>query len=179
MQPISVHLVLTELKNFKTDKAIGTDKITARLLKDAADIIAESLADRFNRFTENSIFPSLWKFRRVTVLFKSGNRCNPNNYRPITGQPTLSKILEKAVHIQLYDYLNANKILKSSQFDFRPNLSTSTALAHLTDYIFDKMDNGLLIGALFLDLSKAFDTTDHSLLMSKLKSISLEKSAID
>ena len=101
-------------------------------------------------------------------FFSLCDRCDANNYRPITVLPTVSKILEKAVHIQLYAYLTNNKIITSKQFGFRPKLSTGTALAHFTDNILQNMDTGRFTGAVFLDLSKAFDTIDHHLLLQKL-----------
>ena len=92
--------------------------------------------------------------------------------------PTLSKSLEKAVHNQLYCYLNDYKIISSKQFGFRHKLSTNVALTHFTDDILLNMDSGHLTGALFLDLSKAFDTVDHNLLLHKLKSIGLSDHAV-
>ena len=83
--------------------------------------------------------------------------------------PTLSKILEKAVHNQLYYFLNDNKIITSKQFGFRPKLST----------ILLNMDSGRLTGAVFLDLSKAFDTVDHNLLLHKLESVGLLDDAVN
>ena len=155
------------------------DKINARFLKDGAYVIAEGLTNLFNRSIDSSIFPLSWKFGKITALFKSGNRSDPNNYRPITVLPTVSKILERAVHCQLYNYLTVNKILTSKQFGFRPKLSTPIALAHFTDNIFEKMDNGYLTGALFLDLSKAFDTIDHTVLLNKLNAIGLKRNTTD
>ena len=90
--------------------------------------------------------------------------------------PTISKILEKAVHIQLYAYLKNNEIITSKQFGFRPKLSTGTALAHFTDNILQNMDAGSFTGAVFLGLSKAFDTVDHCLLLRKLTNIGLTTS---
>ena len=147
----------------KTNKAIGLDNFSARLLKDSATIISASLTRLFNLSLETHIFPSLWKFGKVTELFKKGDRCDANNYRPITVLPTICKILEKAVHIQLYAY----------QFGFRPKLSTGTTLAYFTDNILQNMEAGSFAGAVFLDLSKAFDTMDHHLLLRKLTNIGL------
>ena len=108
---------------------------------------------------------------KVTALFKSGNYLDTNNYRPITVLPTLSKILEKVVHTQVYGFLKTNKLLTQNQFGFREKLSTAVALSKFTDTILDNMEHGQLTGVAFLDLSKAFDTVNHSRLILKLKSI--------
>ena len=107
------------------------------------------------------------------------DRCDPNNYRPITVQPTLSKILKKVVHDQLYFFLNDNKIITSKQFGFRPKLSNNTALTHFTDNVLLTMDSGRLTGAVFLDLSKASDIVDHNLLLRKLKSVGLSEVTVN
>ena len=120
----------------------------------------------------------MWKLGKVSALFKSGNRCDPNNYRPITVLPTVSKILEKAVHSQVYEHLQKNKILSPKQFGFRPKLSMEIALTHFTDAILEQMDKGQLTGAVFLDLSKAFDTVDHTIIFSKLCAIGLADNVI-
>ena len=79
---------------------------------------------------------------KVTALFKSGSRLDANNHRPITVLPTLSKILEKAVHSQVYGFLKTNELLSPNQFSFREKLSTAVALARFTDTILDNMDDG-------------------------------------
>lgn len=86
----------------------------------------------------------------------------------------MSKILERAVHRQVYSYLNDNKLITPKQFGFRPKLSTEVALVNVTDKILSNMDNGSLTGAVFIDLSKAFDTVDHELLVHKLRSLGLD-----
>ena len=97
-------------------------------------------------------------------IFKSRSMCDIINYRPITILPTLSKILEKAVHLQLYAYFQENNLLSSEQFGFRPHLSTDIALTQFSENILDNLDNGSVTGAVFLVLKKAFDTVDHNLM---------------
>ena len=171
--------VQKQLSALKINKSTGLDRISARLLKDAAVIIAPTLTDIFNQSLKSSTFPKIFKEGKVTPIFKSGDRTNMSNYRPITVLPILSKILERFVHTQIYNYLTENKILSPNQFGFRPNLSTSTALAFFTHNILENADNGLVTASIFLDFSKAFDTVDHVILLRKLKSIGLDDNSLN
>ena len=103
----------------------------------------------------------LTKVGQITVLFKSGDRTNVSNYRLISILPTLSKILERAVHLQLYQYLITNDLLSNKQFGFRKGFSTTTALISFADEVLLNTEQGKLCGAVFIDLTKAFDTVDH------------------
>ena len=159
------------INELKPNKAVGLDKVSSRLLKDAADIVAPSLTSLFNISINIGCFPSTWKLAKISPLFKKGSKQDPSNYRPISVLPTISKLLEKAVHIQLYSYLCDNNLLSQKQFGFRLNSSTVTASAMFTDKILSAMDKGELTGAVFIDLTKAFDTVNHSILLSKLCSL--------
>ena len=96
-----------------------------------------------------------------------------DNYRPVSILPVLSKVLERAVHIQLYKYLQQNKILSPYQCGFRKCHSTEFAALSFSDNTRRNMDQGQLTGAVFIDLRKAFDTVDHAVLLDKLSNLGI------
>ena len=170
--------VLKYLLSLKTNKAIGLDNISARLLKCGARVICPSITKLLNLSIRTGNFPEIWKCSKVAALFKAGDRTNASNYRPISILPTMSKILEKVVHSQFYDFLNSNNLISSKQFGFRPKLSTTSALTSFADEVLLHMESGELCGAVFLDLTKAFDTVDHNILLSKLSAIGVSHSTL-
>ena len=101
---VSVDFVEKELRKLKRNKAAGPDSLPPNLLKDCARIIARPVAHIINLSLKSSIVPTSWKSAKVTPIYKSGNSELFSNYRPISVLPILSKILERAVHNQLYDY---------------------------------------------------------------------------
>ena len=143
-------------------------QLLARLLKDSAEIIAKPLTTLINASLIYGRVPSEWKWARVNPLFKNGKANDMDNYRPISILPTLSKVLERVVHAQLYDFLAKEKLLSPYQCGFRKGHSTELAVLSFTDSIRRSMDQGLLTGAVFIDLRKAFNTVDHDLLLEKL-----------
>ena len=140
------------------------------MLKDCADSIAIPLRYIVNLSLNTSAVPSAWKEAKIVPVYKSGDSSSVENYRPISVLPILSKLLEKAVHTQLSDFLENHDLLNDSQFGYREKRSTDLASALLIDNIRTNGDNGMLTGTLFLDLSKAFDTINHDLIIKKLAS---------
>ena len=177
-QPIGLECSNSNL-SLKTNKAVGLDKLSARLLKDASDVIAPILTGLINKSFADGVFPGIWKSAKVTALFKDGDKSLKDNYRPISILPTISKIIERSAHVQLSSFLEENRLLSQSQFGFRLKRSTSTVLIAFTDEILESMDKGCVTGAVFLDLRKAFDTVDHLLLISKRTSLGVAGKSLE
>ena len=110
-----------------------------------------------NKSLSSGIAPDLWKISKVTPLYESDLKSDFSNYQPISFLPCLSKVLEQVVHRQLLIFLEKHYLLKNSQSGFRPRRSTELACNLIVDDIRKNIDNGLLTGVIYLDLSKAFE----------------------
>ena len=151
-----------QLKSLNIHKAKGTDDIGPCFLKLAAEIISPSLTYILNRSIVCGVFPDSWKLAHVAPLFKKGKKENIKNYRHISVLCTLSKILERHVHQEFYSYLTNADLLLSEQSGFRPQNSRESSLTSITDSWISSMNEGKMIGALFIGLQKAFDAIDYS-----------------
>ena len=161
-------------RKIKTSKGSGTDGIASCFLKIALPVISQSLCDIFNLSITTGCFPDCWKIARVAPIFKSGQPDDRSNYRPISVLPVLSRVFEKLVHNQMYDYLDKNKHLFANQSGFRALHSVVTCLLNSTDDWYVNMDNGKYTAMIFIDLKKAFDTVDHDILLAKLRKYGIE-----
>ncbi len=169
--------VFNAIAEFRSSSA-GPDGIDAKFVKLAAHVLMYPLADLFNLSLSTCSIPSIWKCACVTPIFKSGNATDMNNYCPISIICFIAKVFEKLIYNQLSHYLDLNKILSCSQSGFWPNFSTTTALLKFTSDVFSSFDSDQLTGAIFIDLSKAFDMVDHYLLLDKLYSIGFSQNAL-
>ena len=176
--PVTESFVFKQFKGLKVKKATRLDRIPACLLKDSAAVITQSITFLVNLSLSTGIVPDEWKQARVVPLHKSGGREVMDNYRPISILPVISKIAEKAVNVQLQQYLNQHGLLNSFQSGFRRYHSTQTAVTYFCDTIRRSTDAGKLTGALFIDLKKAFDTVPHDDLICKLKRFGLEENSL-
>ena len=177
-QPITLFTCKKFVKELNINKPLGPSNIPAWALKDSISVIAEPLCFLINAFLNEGKFPSDLKQAHVCPIFKKGDTEDPNNYRPISITATLSKVFEKVICEQITNYIDINKLFSPVQFGFRKNISTIDALVFTTEKIRKEIDNNHFVAAAFLDLSKAFDSISHEILIKKLEILHFYPNAI-
>ena len=176
---IETEQVIKLIRKMKSKSSFGHDGISSILLKHIADIVAPILAKTINQSLLTGIFPNSLKIAKISPIFKKENPHVADNYRPISLLPIISKIFEKVVFLQVYDYFVENKLLYDSQYGFRKMHSTELAALEFADKITAHLDQGKIPLAIFIDLSKAFDTIDHSILLEKLRYYGIKGNALN
>ena len=145
------------------------DGISNKLLKLTKKELSKSLTLIINQMITTGIFPDSFKKSKITPLFKKGDQSLLLNYRPISLLPTISKVFERILFDQMYTYFNTNSLLAEQQYGFRKNHSTEYAAIKLVDHVSKEMESGKIPCALYIDLSKAFDTLSFDIIIGKLR----------
>ena len=166
MSPVTNAQVLNHFLTLDNNKA--SLDIPNAMLRMIAPIISPVFTNIYNESFNTGIVPDILKISRITPIYKSGTVTNPNNYRPISVLSAFSKILERIVYNQLESYLVKNNIFFKYQFRFRKGHSTEQAILEITDSLKTAIDKKEITCGLFLDFSKAFDTVNFEILLSKL-----------
>lgn len=173
---LEVSKIIGSLKNSKAKDIHGLD---THLLKICKESLIAPITHMVNLSLQQRVVPSSWKLATVTPIFKSGDRSNISNYRPISILPVVSKIVERWVANIINDHLhNSPSNLHAMQFGFRANHSTESANHFFIENVKSKLDTHPCVGAVFLDLKKAFDTVNHGILLTKLTDFNFSPEAI-
>ena len=168
-QPITTSDVHKIIKSLPSNKAPCCDKVNAKILKDSSPVIAPIITSLINNSFTLSTFPLPWKKAEIVPILKSGDSEEPANTRPISLLLILSKVCERAVHSQFTNFLDSNNVIHHLQSGNRKLHSTESALLHFTDELLNNMDQKKISVVVLLDMSKAFDSIRHDLMLRKLR----------
>ena len=169
MVPSDESEILGIIKLLPNKSSSGYDNVSNILLKQLAPSVCKALCIIFNKSMSEGIFPQDMKLAEVVPIFKSKDRSVCTNYRPISLLPVVSKILERVIKKRLYKFIVDNNLLYNSQYGFRNNHSTVNAITEFIGKILKGFEEENCAISVFLDLSKAFDTIDHRILLNKLE----------
>ena len=145
----------------------GDDNISPRMIKESSIQLATPLT-HINLSFQYATVPEKLKIAKVIAMFKKNEKVLVNSFHPISLLSTLNKLMEKLMYKRVVKFLNKHKILYKYQFGYRENHSTSMDLMKIVDNILHNLEKGKYTAGVYLDMSKAFDTVDHDLLLYKL-----------
>jgi Reverse transcriptase (RNA-dependent DNA polymerase) len=150
-------------------KSSGYDKISVNTVKQCAPTLTYAITVLFNLSLETGIYPSKLKIAKVIPIHKSGSKENIANYRPISLLPVLNNFFDKLLFCRLWNFLMTTNFFYSHQYGFQPKIDTATALIEFMSEVYTAIEAKNFAAGIFLDLSKAFDTVNHTFLLDKFE----------
>ena len=157
------------IKGLKNKKSVGEDHIPISVLKEAADQIAQPLKHIINLMFLTGVFPDALKHAQVRALYKKGSRSDEKNYRPVSLLSNISKIFEKVIYNRLISFIDNNNLITDQQNGFRKKRSTIRAIYQALSKVLNSLNSNRTTLAMLVDLSKAFDSVNHEILLKKLE----------
>ena len=170
-KPVNELEVTKLIKNLNPRKAAGHDGISAKLLKSCCNEVAPHITSLINQTILHGFFPETLKMANVTPVYKKKDHLDKSNYRPVSILPSISKIYETVIADQLNEYMNS--MFSAMLSAYRKQHSCQHVLIDLIEEWRSKLDDKSYVGAVLMDLSKAFDCLPHDLLLAKLKAYGL------
>jgi len=178
LRPVTERELEETIHNFLGKSSLDCQEMSMDIVKKTAPNIIAPFLNIYNQSFQQGIFPDMMKSARVIPIFKSGNKTDHNNYRPISLLPQFSKILEKLFNHRLDSFLQTFEILYPGQYGFQNNRSTASAVLELIEEVTNNTDKRKVSAGIFIDLKKAFDTVNHDILIKKLEYYGLRGTAI-
>lgn len=166
---IGIGEVFAYVNGLDTGASPGIDGIPPIFFKSCNFIMARLLWLIFCKSLSCGTFPSAWKTCIVTPIFKGGDETLTSNYRPISKQCIMPKIFENIITLKLSQLLK--NIIINEQHGFVNSRSTTTNLILYHDYIVTALEEGLQVDAVYTNFSRAFDSVNHAILVSKLHAL--------
>ena len=180
INPTDEYEIINIINNLSSNKATGPHSIPTDILQLIKCNISKPLSEILNLSFSTSIYPDKLKIAKVMSVFKDkGSPLQCMNYRPISLLSNINKIYERLMYSRLYNFLNLHNCIYDLQFGFRGKHSTNHALLSLTENIRDALDNNNFACGIFIDLQKAFDTVDHSIILNNLNHYGIRGKAND
>ena len=179
MYPTNKFEIENIISKLKNKSSYGCDKLNNKILKLIKTEISTPLEIIFNKSIEMGEVPSRMKIAHVVPVHKGNSKHELTNFRPISLLTCISKILEKIIHKQIYNFLEKNALLNDLQFGFRKNRSTIDAVTTFLGQLIKSKENEDYAMGICIDLSKAFDTINHDILLYKLNKIGIRGKAKD
>ena len=168
LTPITVSELRSLINALPNKSSSGHDNINNVLLKQIKDSVVNPMTICVNKSLSEGLFPQVMKLADVCPLFKSKDRSEANNYRPISLLLTLSKLLENIICEKVYTLLDNTNQIYVSQYGFRSSHNCENAISELVSAVLKGFQSNKYTVGVFLDLSKAFDTLEHTILLEKL-----------
>jgi hypothetical protein len=178
IEPISESAFYECVRGIRGKSAPGIDGVTATLVKHNISYISRPLIHILNSSIRTGIYPDAFKTAKVVPLYKSGDKTQFSNYRPISLLTVFSKILEKYIKGQLVKYLTDNNLLTENQYGFRTDKNINDALFTLCKDMYELQNENNRMLLLFVDLKKAFDSIDRNKLLAKMNQIGIHGLAL-
>ena len=170
-EDVEIATIINELENGKASD------IPIKLIKRSSHIISPILSKYYNIFMYKGEFPDVYKIGKISPIYKKDDEEKFENYRPVSTLPLFGKIFEKVIYSRMYSFLSAKGIIQDNQFGFRKSHSTSHALNYSISEIQKYLNDNKHVIGIYIDLSKAFDTIDHTKLLIKLDAYGIRGNA--
>ena len=165
--------IVIAIKDIALSAAPGPDGISPRVLKDYAVELSEALHLLWRKSLDTGKNPDGTHLAHITPLFKSGDKSEPANYRPVSLTNHSTKIFERLVKNEMVFYLSRNQLYNETQHGFRKNRSTQTNLIEYYESLLHQLECNQVVDSIYLDFSKAFDKCDHGIILDKLSALGI------